>query len=134
MEKRVRKKRRPGPGFTVGKNDPLFRIFEKHLYEFNYETRDSFITKVVREYLQFLARDCKAVIPASRRSLLESTIADDVSDMLVRKIYGCLEIEEDFSSAQPKRTEVEAAVAAENKAAVLSSTMELKKRISKLVR
>ena len=134
MEKRVRRKRRASPGFSVGKNDPLFHIFEKQLYEFNYETRENFITAVVREYIQFLSRDRKAVIPANRRSLLESTIADDVSDMLVRKIYGCLKVEDEQAPAKgDARADVAAAVAAENAAAVLSP-QEIKRRIAKLIR
>lgn len=91
MERRLRKRRRARGTFRVERNDPLFCIFEKHLYEFNYETRESFVNTVVREYIQYVSKE-SALIPEARRTLLESTIAEDVSDMLVRKIYGCLQV------------------------------------------
>lgn len=91
MERRLRKRRRTRGTFRVERNDPLFCIFEKHLYEFNYETRESFVNTVVREYILFVSKE-SALIPEARRTLLESTIAEDVSDMLVRKIYGCLQV------------------------------------------
>lgn len=130
METRGKRKRRSTPGFTVGKSDPLFQIFERHLYEFNYETRENFINSVVRDYLEFLARESKIVVPLQRRSLLESTIAEDVSDMLVRKIYGCLRVEEDKPATPEKERE---AIAQENRDALVSP-QEMKKRLSKLIR
>lgn len=143
MEKRGRRKRkRRAPAFTVGKSDPLFRIFEKHLYEFNYETRDNFITTVVREYLAFLVQERKVMIPASRRTSLESAIAEDVSDMLVRKIYGCLQVEDDGvgeeqgkqkGEVKPVDSELVRAITNENEAAALTPA-DIKKRLTKLIR
>ncbi len=93
MEKRERKKSRASPGFSVGKKDPLFRIFEKHLYDFNYESRELFIKGVVDDYVTHLASQ-KAVVPPSMKVHFEKTVAEEVSDMLVRRLYGCLTVEE----------------------------------------
>ncbi|MGZ3695886.1 MAG: hypothetical protein ACXWQO_17475, partial [Bdellovibrionota bacterium] len=74
--------------FTVRKWDPLFIIFEKHLYDFNYESRDLFIAGVVSDYLAHLLKQ-KAMVPPAWKGHLEKTLFDEVSDMLVRKLYGC---------------------------------------------
>ena len=123
------------PGFAVLRNDPLFVIFERHLYEFNYDTRESFINSVVRDYLTMVAEDKKVIVPSTKRSQLESAIAEDVSDMLVRKIYGCLEVLDGGLklSREPAANKVRNDIALENQNAQLSP-QEIKKRIAKLVR
>lgn len=88
-----RRRKKKGPAFSVRKWDPLFIIFEKHLYDFNYESRELFIKGVVDEYLQHLMRQ-KVVVPVLWRAHLEKTLSEEVSDMLVRKLYGCLTVEE----------------------------------------
>ncbi len=96
-----RRKRKKKNAFSVRKWDPLFIIFEKHLYDFNYESRDLFLKNVVEEYVSHLVRQ-KAVIPPAWRQHLEKTLADEVSDMLVRKLYGCLTVEEFQKKAEEK--------------------------------
>lgn len=88
-----RKKRKKTDVFTVRKWDPLFIIFEKHLYDFNYESRELFITGVVGDYLVHLNQQ-KVAVPPTWKLHLEKTIAEEVSDMLVRRLYGCLTVEE----------------------------------------
>jgi hypothetical protein len=88
-----RKKRKKNPTFSVRKWDPLFIIFEKHLYDFNYESRERFIVSVVEDYLDHLKQQ-KVMVPPSWKSHLEKTLAEEVSDMLVRRLYGCLTVEE----------------------------------------
>src|SRR5471032_2995418 len=85
--------------FSVRKWDPLFIIFEKHLYDFNYDSREFFLKGVVDEYIAHLVRQ-KTVIPPAWRLHLEKSIAEEVSDMLVRKLYGCLTVEEFKAKAE----------------------------------
>jgi hypothetical protein len=136
MTKRGQKKKKSFPGFAVLRSDPLFMIFERHLYEFNYETREGFINSVVRDYLQAVAEDKKVIVPSSKRAQLESAIAEDVSDMLVRKIYGCLEVLDGGlikAKQEPEVKKMRRDIALENQNAQLSP-QEIKKRIAKLVR
>lgn len=102
MERKSRKRKRNQESFTVDRNDPLYRIFEKHLYDFNYETRENFLNTVIKDYLQELSRNA-FVVPANRQNLLESTLMEEVAEMLVRKIYGCLQVMDPHASLEGKR-------------------------------
>lgn len=113
-----RKKRKKKTLFTVKKWDPLFIIFEKHLYDFNYDSRELFLKAVVDDYIGHLVRQ-KVVIPPMWKNHLDKTIAEEVSDMLVRKLYGCLTVEE-----YKEKTEIEA---------VITEKKEARKRYQKLV-
>jgi hypothetical protein len=122
--RRTRKKKGPKKNlFSVKKWDPLFIIFEKHLYDFNYESRELFLKGVVDEYINHLVRQ-KTVIPPSWRMHLEKTICEEVSDMLVRKLYGCLTVEE-FQA----KTEA----LPEKKEEMITVKREARKRYQKLV-
>lgn len=99
-----RKKRKKLP-FSVRKWDPLFIIFEKHLYDFNYESRDAFLKAVVDDYLVHLRRQ-KVVVPPAWKLHLEKTLNEEVSDMLVRKLYGCLTVEEFKAKAEEQKIEL----------------------------
>jgi hypothetical protein len=121
--RRHRQKKRPKKTlFSVRKWDPLFIIFEKHLYDFNYESRELFLKSVVDDYISHLVRQ-KAVIPPSWKLHLEKTIAEEVSDMLVRKLYGCLTVEE-FKTQNEEPAKKEEIVAVQQ---------EARKRYQKLV-
>lgn len=113
--------------FSVKKWDPLFIIFEKHLYDFNYESRELFVKGVIEEYIAHLVRQ-KTVIPPSWKLHLEKTIAEEVSDMLVRKLYGCLTVEE-FRH----KTDETVVAEAEKKDEILTEKREARKRYQKLV-
>ena len=96
LEKRFpqnRRRKKRTRTFAVRKTDPLFIIFERHLYDFNYESRELFIKGVVVEYLAHLTRQ-KVVVPPAWRQHLETSLSEEVSDMLVRRLYGCLSVEE----------------------------------------
>ena len=125
--RRTRKKRASSKrnSFSVRKWDPLFIIFEKHLYDFNYESRELFLKGVVDEYIAHLVRQ-KTVIPPAWRMHLEKTIGEEVSDMLVRKLYGCLTVEE-FQS------QTETVVEPAKKEEILTVKKEARKRYQKLV-
>ena len=117
-----RKKRSKRIQFSVRKWDPLFIIFEKHLYDFNYESRELFLKGVVEEYITHLVRQ-KTVIPPAWKTHLEKTIFEEVSDMLVRKLYGCLTVEEFKAKAAANDDKVE----------ILAVKREARKRYQKLV-
>lgn len=87
------KKRRKKAHFKVQKWDPLFVIFEKHLYDFNYDSRELFIKGVVDEYFQHLGHQ-KVTVPPVWRGQMEKALTEEVSDLLVRRLYGCLTVEE----------------------------------------
>ncbi len=93
-ERRTRSaKKKAKHGFSVRKWDPLFIIFEKHLYDFNYESRALFIKSVIDEYMKHLTKQ-KVIVPPAWRMQLEKNLAEEISDMLVRKLYGCLSVED----------------------------------------
>jgi hypothetical protein len=114
-----KRRRKRKPSFSVRKWDPLYIIFERHLYDFNYDSRELFLKGVVEEYLLHLAKQ-KAVVPATWRSHLEKSLEEEVSDMLVRRLYGCLKVEE----ARPTE---------ESKTQILEARSESRKRYQKLV-
>ena len=91
--------------------DPLYVIFEQHLFSFqDPETdRKSFITKVVTEYLSYLRR-LNISVPRSLEQPIVEELSEQVNSMLVKKIYGCLSIEDfrkhSISSRDRKRARV----------------------------
>ena len=79
----------------AGTLDPLYVIFEQHL--FNFENSDSerstFIHGIVVDYLTHL-RKMSITVPKSLEPAIIEELASQVNTMLVKKIYGCLSIEE----------------------------------------
>jgi len=75
--------------------DPLYTIFEQHLYNFQDSDSDrkTFIVNIVKEYLTHLTK-LNIVIPKSLEASVLEELADQVNTMLVKKIYGCLTIED----------------------------------------
>ena len=75
--------------------DPLYVIFEQHL--FNFQDSDSdrkvFIGNIVNDYLTYL-RKMNIVIPKSLESSIVEELAGQVNTMLVKKIYGCLSLDD----------------------------------------
>lgn len=91
------------PGRTIaqaqqaeeGKLDPLYVIFEQHLYNFQDSDSDrkTFIGGVLVEYLTYL-RKLGISVPKSLEPEILNELAAQVNTMLVKKIYGCLSIKE----------------------------------------
>jgi hypothetical protein len=73
----------------------------------------------VEEYISHLTKQ-KVVIPPTWKTHLEKSLTEEVSDMLVRKLYGCLNVEE----FKQKEEEV--------KPEVLTTRREARKRYQKL--
>lgn len=78
-----------------GKVDPLFIIFEQHLFNFQDPDLDrkTFVERVVSEYLTFL-RKLNISIPKSLEGSIVEELSGQIHTMLVKKIYGCFSIQE----------------------------------------
>lgn len=83
--------------------DPLYVIFEEHLYHFqdSEQDRKTFISKVVNDYLRYL-RKMSILVPKSLEAPIVEELGTQVETMLVKKIYGCLTIS-DYSQKQPSQ-------------------------------
>ncbi|MBI3544948.1 MAG: hypothetical protein HY075_16875 [Deltaproteobacteria bacterium] len=82
----------------------LFTIFEKHLYDFeeDTETEMAFIDKIVNDYLRYLASR-KVAVPKKFLNQIVDELRHQVRTMMVKKMYGCLSIEE-FMGRQTDRS------------------------------
>jgi hypothetical protein len=78
-----------------GSLDPLYSIFEQHLYNFQDSNvdRKTFIAQVVQTYLTHL-RKMKITVPKPYEPYIIEELAVMVNSMLVKKIYGCISISE----------------------------------------
>ncbi|MBI3556517.1 MAG: hypothetical protein HY074_09665 [Deltaproteobacteria bacterium] len=77
------------------KVNALYTIFEKHLYDFedNEESEHAFVDKIVHDYLRHLVAKNIAV-PRRWHAHIVEELRDQVRKMMVKKMYGCLSIEE----------------------------------------
>ena len=77
------------------KIDPLYTIFEQHLFNFQDPNSDrkSFIEGIVKDYLVQMRRMGLAV-PGEWEEQIVEELSFQVNTMLVKKIYGCLTINE----------------------------------------
>jgi hypothetical protein len=75
--------------------DPLYVIFEQHLFNFQDSDSDrkTFIVNIVNDYLTYL-RKMSIVIPKSLEAAIVEELAGQVNTMLVKKIYGCLSLDD----------------------------------------
>ena len=75
--------------------DPLYVIFEQHLYNFQDSDTDrkTFIATIVIDYLNHLRR-MNIIVPKSLEQPIMDELAEQVNSMLVKKIYGCFNIKE----------------------------------------
>lgn len=78
------------------KLEALYTIFEKHLYDFeddNDESEQLFIDRIVLDYLKYLTSQQVAIPRRWARQIIDE-LRDQVKKMLIKKMYGCLSIEE----------------------------------------
>ncbi len=77
------------------KLNPLYTIFEKHLYDFDEhsESENEFVDKIVNDYIKFLVSKNVAV-PLKWKAQIAEELRDQVRQMIVKKMYGCLTIQE----------------------------------------
>ncbi|HRK02480.1 MAG TPA: hypothetical protein PLH57_07415 [Oligoflexia bacterium] len=80
---------------SESKVDPLYIIFEKHLYDFHEEEENSkeFIDNIIKDYLNHLTSRNVAV-PQQWHGVVVEELREQVRNMLVKKTYGCLSISE----------------------------------------
>jgi len=73
--------------------DPLYVIFEQHLFNFSDSDSDrkTFITNVVNDYISYLRKN-NIIVPKSLEQPIIEELGTQVNTMLVKKIYGCLSI------------------------------------------
>jgi len=83
--------------------DPLFVIFEQHLLNFQDPGTDrkTFICGVISDYLGYL-RKKNITVPGHLEQHIVEELAAQVNTMLVKRIYGCLNLDEYLNKA-PKR-------------------------------
>lgn len=69
-------------------NDPLFEIFENHLFTslVEEESHDEFVDKVIFEYIQTLTSTGR--VPQNFVDDLEEDLREEILDMLRKKTYG----------------------------------------------
>lgn len=84
--------------------DPLYVIFEKYLYDFPNENLDLFIESIVSEYLEYLTAHC-VIIPGKKRFFLLKDLADEVYDMYVKRLHGCLNLRDYQNNGQVTKFE-----------------------------
>lgn len=75
--------------------DPLYVILEQHLFHFQDPDLDrkTLIQAVVSDYIVFL-RKRNIIVPKSLEQPIVEELATQVNTMLVKKIYGCITIDE----------------------------------------
>lgn len=84
--------------------DPLYVIFEKYLYDFPHEDLDLFIATIVNEYIEYLKKN-GVIIAEKKFQTLMKDLADEVYDIFIKRIYGCLNLKDFQSSGRVSRLE-----------------------------
>lgn len=81
---------------------PLYVIFEQHLYNFQDSEMDrkTFVEAVLKDYLAYLRKN-NIWIPKSLEVSIHEELSSQIQVMLVKKIYGCLNIQE-YAQRQPR--------------------------------
>jgi hypothetical protein len=82
-------------GEKHGQLDPLYVIFEQHLYNFQDDDLDrkTFIDQVLQDYLVHL-RKLNISVPKSLEQPIVEELSEQIKVMLIKKIYGCLSIQD----------------------------------------
>ncbi len=75
--------------------DPLYMLFEKHLYTFQDAEidRKTFVTQVVQDYMTYLRKNNLTIPKIMEKSVMEE-FCEQVNHMLLKKIYGFVDIKE----------------------------------------
>ena len=87
---------------TTNKIDPLYTIFEQHLFNFQdpNEDRKTFIEAIVKDYITQM-RKLGLSVPTELEDHIFEELSFQVSRMLVKKIYGCLTINDYTAKIEP---------------------------------
>jgi hypothetical protein len=89
---------------TTKKIDPLYTIFEQHLLNFQDPNADraSFVENIVKDYLIHV-RKIGISVPNEWEPQVFEELCFQVNTMLVKKIYGCLTINEYTAKASTEQ-------------------------------
>ena len=68
--------------------DPLYQLFEFHLFNRSYEDTTAFTKEIAEEYLVYLDSG-PAHVPFHSRSTILKDLESEAQEMLVKKMYGC---------------------------------------------
>jgi len=93
------------------KIDPLYTIFEQHLFNFQDPNADqgTFVEGIVKEYIAHL-RSVGLSVPMEWQEHIFEELFFQVNSMLVKKIYGCHTIDEytaKATTAQKRRAKAQ---------------------------
>lgn len=80
---------------ALAQNDLLYTIFEQHLFNFQDPNSDrgTFILAIVKDYLTQI-RKLGLSVPGELEEAIFEELSFQVNTMLVKKIYGCMTIDE----------------------------------------
>ncbi len=89
---------------AIRKIDPLYTIFEQHLFNFQDANSDrkTFIEVIVKDYITQM-RKMGLSVPAEWEEHIFEELFFQVNTMLVKKIYGCLTINEFIETTKDKK-------------------------------
>ncbi len=86
--------------------DPLYQLFEQQLVTRSYEDSAAFTKDLAKSYLAYLDSTPAHVPYESRGHLLED-LETEAHEMLVKKIYGCVRIDDHVDFGRVVRIELE---------------------------
>ena len=125
--------RNPNTLIPTKKIDPLYTIFEQHLFNFQdpNSDRDTFIEAIVKEYLTHM-RKLGLSVPKEWEATVSEELFFQVRAMLLKKIYGCLTIIE-YTAKAPTELKTKARKRYQKLGKAVRTTSEAVPRISKKV-
>lgn len=111
------------------KQDPLYTIFEQHLFNFQDPNadRETFILTVVKDYLTQI-RKLGLSVPEQLLEQISEELCLQVNTMLVKKIYGCMNINQ-YTAKAP--TEAKKRAKTHYKQLTTEASREEKRRVNK---
>jgi len=73
--------------------DPLYELFEHYLLNRSHEDSSAFTKRIAKDYLSYLD-STPAHVPFHCRSTLLEDLESEAREMLVKKMYGCVNLTE----------------------------------------
>ena len=79
----------PVRGKKSKKLDPLFQLFEHHLFNRSYDDSEAFAKEIAEDYMAYLDSTW-AHLPFHTRTNVLKDLQTEAHEMLVKKMYGCV--------------------------------------------
>ena len=89
--------------------DPLLQLFEYYLFNRSYEDIAAFTKEVAEEYLSYLNSNV-AFVPFHSRTTLLKDLESEAHEMLVKRMYGCMNLSDYVNSGRLVRLKGRAAI------------------------